>query len=282
MFHSTKVFILILIMTYVFTGCGSDAVTTTLPSSTPTPIAPGSTIVKGQVFNAGNNIIPDAYLVYYNLTQILSLSGPTETVTADALGNYLIDGLTPSYGRIEMWKSKSEYNSSPLNPSGSVNFTLIEGINSINLKEGVLEPFPSVLPTATPTVSPSKTATPTPVKTVIPGFPVVTDTGPSYNNTQGPSAVTFNVNGYNFGIPSDGCTVQFTEVKGLGSTPSVTLKYGTDILPGKWNDVQIFCYNVTLDTGKYLVRVTDGKNRTTVDKVYYVKGNADYDITVSK
>jgi len=269
-------------MTCFFTGCGSDAVTTTLPSDTPTPLPPGSTIVKGQVFNASNNIIPNAYLVYYNLTQILSSSGSTKSVTSDALGNYLIEGLTPSYGRIEMWKSKTDFDSFPLNPSGSVNFTLREGINIVNLKEGVLEPFPSLIPTATPTETSSVTATPTPVKTAVPGVPAVTDISPSYNDTKGISAVTFNVNGYNFGSPSDVCTVKLTEVKGLGGTPSVTLKYGTDILFNRWNDVQILCAGVNLDTGKYLVQVTEGSNKTTTDKVYYVKGNADYDITVSK
>ena len=144
----------------IISGCGDSssviynptAITTETPGQTPTNTPPPvqTTSVTGQIKDEAGNPIPGAYIIYYDLT-----TGQTYTVTADEQGNYKIDNLTPGPCRIEIWRSKSDHDSSPNNPIGAVNRQITAGTNIVNITAGQIEGTPTpVSVTATPTQTP--------------------------------------------------------------------------------------------------------------------------------
>ena len=161
-------FIPLIIILCIF-GCGSNQ--SILPGPSPSPTVQPTSSVSGQALNSdGTTVIPYAYIVCYNLS-----GGNPCSIIADVNGYYLLVNLTPGSCRIEMWKSKADYDANPLNPLGAVNVVITQGSNTVNIISNSVDPTPTSTPTLTPTPVLNSTPTVTPIPALT-STPTVTPT----------------------------------------------------------------------------------------------------------
>lgn len=124
--------------------------------------------------------------------------------------------------------------------------------------------------------NPTPTATPIPTATPLP--PVLSSIRDSWEAGKGddvdldsnPGTINFTIAGTNFGTSPGSVTFNYTS-GGSGSVPSVTTA-----TISQWSGSEIKGY-VNLQAGIYLIKVTAG-TQTTVDNIYYYKGNGNYNV----
>lgn len=180
------IFLTGLILFILFAGCGGGGGTTVnviTQTATPLPTQVPTGSVSGKVFESDETTpIANAFVALYTSsfprTGLTAQGTPYKTMTTASDGSYLFTDIPQGNVYIAMWRTESEYNINPNNPSGGKDGNT-GGI--VNITNGIIAtPVPTPVPTSpsgsTPTPTTPASNTPTPTNTPGSSAPTATNT----------------------------------------------------------------------------------------------------------
>ncbi|MEQ8224874.1 MAG: hypothetical protein ABRQ37_21320, partial [Candidatus Eremiobacterota bacterium] len=193
------IFLTGLILFMLFAGCGGGGGTTVnviTQTATPLPTQVPTGSVYGKVYESdGTTPIANAFLALYTSsfprTELTAQATPYRTMATASDGSYLFTDIPQGNVYIAMWRTESDYNTNPNNPSAGMNGTTGNVVNITN--DIVATPVPTSVPTSpsgsTPTPTTPASNTPTPTNTPGSSSPTATNTpggsSPTATNTPG-------------------------------------------------------------------------------------------------